>query len=562
MMLRTSAAGLIIIAAACIAALAQGQAPSSADSLKVLDFVPPDASIAVVVPSLKATSNDLTTCLEGMERATMLLGGRPVDQMRALLGLQAGVDEGGSAAVIYGPDGFDAPPLFIVPVTNSSDFIDTNLDPLPDESGRTDLHRHASGTPLYVRALDRHVIMSEQAAAVDGWMKAEGAGAAMGARLPERAASRVATADFLVMLRGEATRRLARKVRAAGGGGGAPGPFDPLAFIPNGLLEAGPDTVLAIDVDPLGLGVHAFTAVESESDLGRALGGVGASGPLFDRLPAKVFYVAASIDLRGSNVKGMIDAFTGGSFVTPRLLEAAHSAQVLVAPSPMGLQGGLLNDAAIVFSGEDPAALQGALRELFESMAFEDATTRVIVKWQDGAREIGGVPVAAYEVQYAPPADEIAAQMTHTLLFGRGGFRGFVGAFGESVVVTFSQRPDVFTAAVEAARGGESLASDPVLTGMRRWMPEEPDAAVFIGVGAFGRILSQVAAAFGDQLPMPVSLPEIDPECKPVGWAVDLTPGAVEWSLVVPADVLSLLVDAVVQQMLQMDDVMTQDDRP
>jgi len=561
-MLRLSAAGFIIVAGACIAASAWGQNSSAADSFAVLDMVPPDASIAVIVPSLKATSNDLTTCLEGMERATMLLGGRPVDQMRALLGLQAGVDEGGSAAVIFGPDGFDAPPLFIVPVTSARDFIDTNLDPLPDGTGRTDLHRHASGTPLYVRAMERHVIMSEQAASVDAWTKSEGAGAAMGARLPARAASRVATADFLVVLRGEAALRLARQARAGGAGGAAPGAFDPLAFVPNGLLEAGPDTLLAVDVDPLGLGVHAFTAVESESDLGRALEGVGASGPLFNRLPAKAFYVAASIDLQGSNVKGLIDAFSGGSFVTPRLMKTARSLQVLVAPSPMGLQGGLLNDAAIVFSGEDPAALRDAVRELFESMAFEDATTSVTLKWQDGAREIGGVSAAAYEVQYVAPADDLAAQMTQTLLFGRGGFRGFAGAAGESVVVTFSQRPDVFAAAVDATRGGESLADDPVLTGMRRWMPDQPDAAAFLGVGTLGRILSQLAAAFGDRLPMPVSLPDFDPECKPVGWAVDLTTGAVEWSLVVPADVLSLLVDAVVQQMLQMDDVMTQDDRP
>jgi len=143
--------------------------------------------------------------------------------------------------------------------------------------------------------------------------------------------------------------------------------------------------------------------------------------------------------------------------------------------------------------------------------------------------------------------------MIHNVLFGIAGCRGYVGAVDEGVLVTFSQRTDVFARAVEAARRGRSLAHDPTLERMRAWLPPETDLEVFFGVGSIGYVLDQFIALVRPFLPMQIELPAIDPGTNPVGFGVCLGDGRLESGVVVPRDVLVLVLDALAEQLLRFD---------
>src|SRR5262245_30892915 len=91
--------GVLLTAEIVSAASAFGQSEPGAVQ-GILRVIPPDAHAAFIVPSLKRASDDLTRLLEGMDRANILLGLRPIDQFKSVTGFTVGLDDHGSAAIV------------------------------------------------------------------------------------------------------------------------------------------------------------------------------------------------------------------------------------------------------------------------------------------------------------------------------------------------------------------------------------------------------------------------------------------------------------------------------
>ena len=61
-----------------------------------LRLVPADAAGALVIPSVKGASDDLQLAIDRMGKAEAALGGRPIDLLKAQLGIGAGFDDRGA----------------------------------------------------------------------------------------------------------------------------------------------------------------------------------------------------------------------------------------------------------------------------------------------------------------------------------------------------------------------------------------------------------------------------------------------------------------------------------
>ena len=143
--------------------------------------------------------------------------------------------------------------------------------------------------------------------------------------------------------------------------------------------------------------------------------------------------------------------------------------------------------------------------------------------------------------------ERLAKQFT----FGSRGLNGLIkqidGASG-GVVVTFSQRPDVYTRAVNAAGGGSSLADDDTVRSIEEWLPAQRDVEVMVGVGPLVSLVGQIASSFVGEEQVKSMLPPIERDANPVAVAVEIGQGRASVVTVLPADVIKALAQAGAQR--------------
>ena len=167
------------------------------------------------------------------------------------------------------------------------------------------------------------------------------------------------------------------------------------------------------------------------------------------------------------------------------------------------------------------------------------------------AFEVSQMAIPVGEDEALGAVDLAQRQLVWQIAFGSRGLNGFFEtADGAWSVLTFSQRPDVLGRAIEAAAaGGPGLDRDGAVRALRRWLPVNAQAVGFVGVGQFGKLLKQVARMVpggGEAM-----LPEIPTNIEPVALGLAVRPGSVETALVLPAGVLGLGYDQILDGVMR-----------
>lgn len=537
--------GLSLIAAfpfILIAEAASGQSPLDL----VLKTVPPDAQAAIIVPHLKVLSDQLTQCLEGMDRANLLMGSRPLDQMKSAAGFNAGVDDLGGAAWVIPGGPAEAKPVFIVPVSDPKTFLEASF-----VSHEGDAWKRADGSVVFAKALEKHVVLGPDAAIVKAWAPGEGLGPWLKNQMGERGGVVMYAGEALLFARGGAIGRFMRDAEKAAPPGVpmAPG-MNQMAGAFDDSLEA---AVVTLDFDPLGLIARSYARFKADSVVGQAAAGGANAGRGLASLPGKPFYFAGSIDVEGL---GGAEAFKRLAAALalpepPAWVLQARNVEFAAYPSPAGLAGGLLNDAMAILRTADPAGAKAFIKQqIIATKDLPDGVKREVA-WQDDKPLKDGLKADAYEVKVtdAPPGHE-QQQIASSLIFGSAGWRGFVRQLDDGVLMTFSQRPAVLQAALAAAAAkpdaGGTLASNGAVKMMRQWMPPHCDVEGYLGVGPLGQAVKQMA----ESLPMlgEARLPEFDESLPPIGFGLEINDHGAESSTIVPAGVLAMMFDAVMKQ--------------
>jgi len=540
---------LLAIAGGAVGQTSSGDGSNSAPRLAphieaILKLVPAEAPMAIIVPDLKAASNELTRLTEGMDRANLLLGLRPLDHLKSATGFNTGINDVGAAAqIILPPKDSSQRSILIIPVTDAKAFISGNFSGEKDGG-----HVRGDGTMWYVKELGSHVAVSASPGVVD--LAADGGLDRLVLARSTRGVSSIVSwinvSDAFVITNPQAVavdsmvgppitddqrQRLARHMKS---------------------MEI---AVVTFDFDPLAVVMRSFAAFKPDSEIGKLLnsseGRVGAA--TLNALPDKPYYIAGAVDVRGmggaATLLGLLEQATGQPAAHAQQMESFDQLQFAAYPSPAGLAGGLLNDSALFIETSPPTSAGKAVKAIVQDAPnFPDGVKRE-VKWED-AREVKDVgPAAAYEIKNVnvPPA-LVEQQMIAGMIYGRAGLRGFVRPTATGAIVTFSQRPAVLKAAVEADAAREvwsGLQGDAVLRSMREWMPEQTDAIGFIDIGQLLKFGLAIADNFGMRDAIP--LPPLNDSLPPIGFSMNVDDGAVAGTTIIPAGVVAVLADVAIR---------------
>ncbi len=538
---------------------------------RALALVPDDAVSFVVWPSPKKSNSDCTGLLEQLGVGGAVIAGRPIDYFKASFGIGANFDET-APVVFFGVPGAANPStpdlVFIVGTTDPTAFMQANLT--PDGAPELNRFKTADGTLVSARVSEKCVIASPSAEALARYdmRKQPSIRDRVQRRMTAEEWGSLDRADFVLWVNSDGMRVGSRIARE-----NAPPEADTTTAsnLANQVNEQLSDAVVALDVDPLGVWLRVIGIAKEGTPLAKLTATSESTAPArCDRLPGNPFYVAASVDcvgLGGSNALLDALALLGASRdAVPAwmLADAADVTGVQFAayPSKLGVAvGGVLNDSALFIASRNPQGTLARMKEAFLALQGEAGGVKREPHWTDSKTLKSGAVASAFELKetvvdlskQAPGAEYF--RLGKQFIVGVRGFVGLAAATEGGVVVTFSQRPDVFGRAMAAglAAGDAPLSKDATIISMEEWLPPKRDVELMLGVGrlatlvtsimeSLGGVIGQDAAASGMRIPTP------DPSLEPVLMALEIGAGRVDGTMVLPAGVLKYLSSVYQQQ--------------
>ncbi len=544
-----------------------------ADVTRALGWIPESAVSFIVVPNLKKASNDLEQLVEATGQGGVLAMGRPIDVLKAQLGVGANLDENGPLVAYFPKAGeTGALPVFVLPVTDADAFLAANLKPAPDAGEGA--YTASNGMTLFARPLEGRVALAttrEQLPSAD----ARGIGERFLSRLAGDEDAWIARADLVAWASRDALAAAVAAARAAeipeipaaegdggldGFGGGFGGSREEMIANRDRMLRVFDmlaDGLVAIDVDPLGLFIGTVGVAEPMSPLASLAAGGTGKPARFDRLPQNPFYLAlsANVDAIGGAAKfgELLDLVGAPRTLLPDWFytEGKDIVEVQLAayPSKLGVAiGGALNDSALYIGSRDPARTLGRIESGIAAFAGEADGLRREPSWTAEKKLKSGDVVAAFEIKETVidaskrPTIDIE-RLAKQFIFGSRGVNGLAKKSADGVVVTFSQRPDVYGRAMEAATGAKSLAKDDVVASIEEWLPESRDVEVMLGLGQLTNLVGQIASSFMGEDQVRGAIPKVPADTEPIALALDLDGGRARSVIVVPAAVLKILAE-------------------
>ncbi len=520
---RMCVGGIAIVAALTAPTRADVSPRLDADVYRQLDA---DVAAALVIPNLRTLNGDLEAMLESMERQDLLFAGRPLDQVKAFLGVSSHLDDFRGAAVAWGPasagDGPDdvndkptdeglGPAVFIAPTKNPVAFVEANFTPMPDVGPRA--VRARNGTILHY-VIDEtgeapFVRFCTDAARLDAYAPAADVWRTWRETLPEDAAT-IATQSEVVII-GRDPARLAATLDTT-----LLSDLPPVVrTVVRRLGEREEAGLIGVDFDALALVVRGV-GVFSKTWLAAAPRTPGRELRM-DRLSDDAFYAAASADVsRFDQSPAFREAFTwlgiGGPPAWASSVQGVQAASY-VPPRAPG-RAGLLSRSVVRFRTADPAAVERVMRDPEQPRRYT---------LSDLPRELQPYgPLLAL----ALGAGEVTLQAQRT----------------QPDEVSLTLRPD---SPVAAGPTGGTLADHPMLRAMRAWLPSPRDAEAFISAGP---VLAWVRAIAdrAPMLPADLVIPEVELRAPALAFAARIDAGEVIWTVIAPSDVLEAVVNALI----------------
>ena len=543
---------------------------------EALGLVPSNAVAWAVIPSMSGLNADLADMLDRANRPELAVAGRPIDVLVSQFGIAAGFDERGSlvAWTTTAEAMTEGEGVIAIPVEDSERFIKANFDPDPKQEPMA--YRSKAGKKVFLKSVDTHVLITARRDFLDDWKPDTGTSAALKARFGAGVAKEMRTTDLLMWIDGGV---LAKTREAA------------IAAVESSELEVGmaglggneliqrlgddvEDFAISVDVDALAIGLRSWTRFSSGgawSNLAKSATS-GLDRPLLDRLPRQAFYMAMGVDFAGfGGYQGMLDVLGVLDIDTAMLPEwmavigpSMRGMEFAMYPSKLGVaMGGALNDASLLMDTTDPDALRSAIgTSIKEMQGVTGAIERKTVWEADVTQRKGGtadefamtgeIAPASQRTDEATVGDASLQLTVEKMLLGPRGLKGFGQTINDGYVMTFSRRPDVLQRSIEAGTTGGGLAVDPVLASMQSWLPADPDFEMFIDVGQLGKLARQIAALFPGAAGM---IPELPLTMPPIGVGVAFglveEKASLEWSLVVPSEVVGAAVGVVFEEMIE-----------
>ena len=162
---------------------------------KTLALIPDDALALGLIPRLDRLNDDMTEMLDAMNRPSTVLAGRPIEMLKAQMGISVGLNERGSlAAWLEMPsekDSKEPVTAFLVPVSDPKAFLEGNF------TASGEAWRRPDGELMFARSLKSHVLLSGDQSLVEGYEPGAGSRVRMIRDLGEKATTMIAKGDVI-----------------------------------------------------------------------------------------------------------------------------------------------------------------------------------------------------------------------------------------------------------------------------------------------------------------------------------------------------------------------------
>ncbi|MSR33867.1 MAG: hypothetical protein EXS12_03580 [Phycisphaerales bacterium] len=546
--------------------------------INAINLAPVDAVSLVAVPDAKSLGEDMTELASKLERMHALTEMKPLDLLKSWLGVGPGMNDHGMFIAWFVMTADKSLQwCALIPTTDSAQFLQANLQAAPATAPDAFVWR---GKTVYTKSIDGWVVVSQSPELARSYATKPGLSDRLKIRLGERGFAILCDGEIglwagpesLADMRSnapEATRAAEEELSTPNKKNNSeteskPNSKSDSKLNPRNLsaservvkLMSGlTDGVTSIDVDPLGVLIRTYAVLDPESELGKSARGGAHTGANLNHLPRGPFVAAMSADIGGlGGTQSFLDlaAQIPGGEQVPGWVEqnknVLTSIQFGIYPSKLGVVGGgLLNEAMLWMASAESAKAKSVLEQWMMSLSGEVDGLKREVTWEKDRALKNGTLVDAYTVKEIPlPKNGQLARKINpmerifrTLLYGPKGPKGFVKAFPDGVLVTFSQRPDVFQKAASTATGTSSLETDAIMTALRGWMMPKPDALAFVGVGSLLNVVRQAANMF------PIGgfeIPDAPPDLEPIAFALSVDSAKIETSTMIPTNVIGVVV--------------------
>lgn len=550
---------------------------AAGDALEtIIDQLDPNADVIIAVPQLKRASDELTRCIEGMDRAGMLMGSRPIDQLKSLCTISAGLDELRGGAVLFYIN--DAMPtfddaVFVVPVTDVGTFLEGNFEP-GTEAGT---HVHGTGKVAYVRstmtpgaetvalsfskvALNRYqpggfAEFARQFAGdkLEGLRKGELFISVRGAAMSKTAALIARTADDRVAEQRNAEAVLhAEIVKAVQSLSGS--------WMTRFANET-EGVVCTIDFDPLAAVARCVWRMKESLGVDEPAAAKPSEFVAFKTMPRMPYFAAVHVERpaidaarriyiseNGNNEPDWVARVKSIDVMSYRTSVAVGADAAKKTVKKKEFAGGLLKNTILLAQIDEVGEAGGARAGFIDWVRGLDAsgtwTTRVIDK--ECAIDERSAAALSAVAEFRGDGGPVF-QTLHDLLLGPYGWQGLAMAVDGGVLVTCNQRSDwARRMAGSIAEPNDTFARDSVIQSLRAWLPGPLHVEAYFDVAALreaGEELMEILPSGGRKDGVGMMRKEAGSMTPPIGIAATVKGQSIDTTIVMPGPAMAVIVD-------------------
>jgi hypothetical protein len=552
----------------------------------VLDRVPAETPVVIAVGNLEGTMKRLDAMSKSLGKAgeNMAAG---LWQMNSMISMP-GVNKAGSMALAMslpesakgknnaddmdGDDaatGGDEPPgVAIVPVSDYALFVKT----FKGDGAATMTQAEFDGRETWIRNLGNgYAVLGNKKDLVEKFDGKAGRNGEHVARMGKVGGKIADATDILILANmaklepamKEAQRQMktnpAVAMAAMQGGGQA---IDALQGAMEAFARDAQTGIVGVGLGEKGITIDFGAQFKDGTGGAKMFQGGGSSGALMAKLPSGDFLFAGAADLSSPQVKAFIREMAskgeGNADPTSMMANLARSIDTLdgqaILMGATDLGNGLMAKTVMYSKTKDPQAFLAASKEANAKLNGVEANgIKFQTSYQSGAREIAGVKVDKWSNKMeTDPNSPMAMQveMMKGFMYGsEGKLSGYAAATEGGVITTMSENSELLKAAIEASKGGKSLAGDPVFSSSQSMLLADRVVEGYIGTKALMETVGGFMAMYGGpELPAPDKV-------SPIALGMVSDGGGMGIRLAFPMDVIQTIANTAEKMQGAMDDM-------
>lgn len=518
----------------------------------ILDRVPQDAMVVVTIPSVQDLDKDIQALTAAAKLPVPAMAS--VQQLLAMQGLDQAIDATRPAALFI--KGWtdveeEAPFVALIPVKDYEGLMETFG---AEEQDGINAMRPGGGQKLFSRKLDDgYAAIGPALEQIQNYQGQAGNAGAYGTMLGADGEKVVDESNVAVIVNAQAAAPLIEQFitvmeEQMAMNMGMPGmemPKSPAAdWVRETVSRDAQVYVTGLNAGATGASFDFVVRFKPDSYMAGVVSDAGNASTYLSRLPKQQYLLAFAVDVAASpKIKQFLKDFSAkaeenpAAKVAPDMLTGQIErtngfAYMIGAPVAIMMPGGLFANAVGYIATDDPAAyIEGVQQTLTQLNGQVTEGLTYTTQWQPDAVTVDEVGAAGWTVQIAGDESNPAAPQIQMLL-GPGGLNGYIAPAEGGVVQTYSKNSTMLGSALDAAKQGQGLGTDPLTERVAEGLPTGRILEGYLGTQSIYQMVSPlISMQTGVQLPAPAELP-------PVGFGVAAGDGAAHARLFIPAPVI------------------------